>query len=331
MNKNCKIFYVGILLFVVVILCITAISFLLKDNNNFSSFIGSILGAIISGIITFVVLFITIKQGNENQEKILNVQSALQAENNLVHVLEKQKDVITVSVNKLEKLLFTVQLLKVSDVEEISEERKNLINIFSDYRKAMNVIKLNTNIYVDTEKCDGCTDCDIKSYGELSKRKTKLCECFNKVEYNCNLMIQELQMAFDECIDVQSLLAQNNAYKKEMFSYEEIILNCKRNCEINSNDSEISEKLKQYEAEHAKLEERVRAINEQVQSALKDIGEKNKNARNKANSIQMCDRNELYNAIMKYFDVYSFYIKENKNFIINNGTLSSNCKKYTFN
>ncbi len=331
MNKNCKIFYVGILLFVVVILCITAISFLLKDNNNFSSFIGSILGAIISGIITFVVLFITIKQGNENQEKILNVQSALQAENNLVHVLEKQKEVITVSVNKLEKLLFTVQLLKVSDVEEISEERKNLINIFSDYRKAMNVIKLNTNIYVDTEKCDGCTDCDIKSYGELSKRKTKLCECFNKVEYNCNLMIQELQMAFDECIDVQSLLAQNNAYKKEMFSYEEIILNCKRNCEINSNDSEISEKLKQYEAEHAKLEERVRAINEQVQSALKDIGEKNKNARNKANSIQMCDRNELYNAIMKYFDVYSFYIKENKNFIINNGTLSSNCKKYTFN
>ena len=324
MNKNCKIFYVGILLFVVVILCITAISFLLKDNNNFSSFIGSILGAIISGIITFVVLFITIKQGNENQEKILNVQSALQAENNLVHVLEKQKEVITVSVNKLEKLLFTVQLLKVSDVEEISEERKNLINIFSDYRKAMNVIKLNTNIYVDTEKCDGCTDCDIKSYGELSKRKTKLCECFNKVEYNCNLMIQELQMAFDECIDVQSLLAQNNAYKKEMFSYEEIILNCKRNCEINSNDSEISEKLKQYEAEHAKLEERVRAINEQVQSALKDIGEKNKNARNKANSIQMCDRNELYNAIMKYFDVYSFYIKENKNFIINSGTLSSN-------
>lgn len=330
-NKNCKIFFVGVLLFVTMLLCITAISFLLKNNNNFSSFIGSVLGALISGIITFVVLFITIKQGNENQEKVLNVQSALQAENNLIHVLEKQKEVITESVNKLDNLLFTVQILKVSGVEEISEERKNLINIFSDYLKAMNVIKLNTNIYVDTEKCDGCTDCDIKSYGELSKRKTKLCECFNKVEYNCNLMVQELQMALDECIDTQNLLTQSNAYKKEMFSYEEKIQKCKKNFEINPSDSGIAEKLKQYEAEYAKLEDRVRAINEQVQSALKDIGEKNKNARNKANNIQMCDRNELYNAIMKYFDVYSFYIKENKNFIINNGTLSSNCKKYTFN
>lgn len=329
MNKRGKIFFGGLLVFIIVILCIAGGSFFLKDNNNYSSIIGSVLGAIISGAITFVVLFITIKQGNENQEKVLNVQTALQAENNLLHLLEKQKEIIIESVNQLDNLLFTVQILKVSDVEELSEERKNLISIFSDYRKVMNAIKLNTDIYVDTSKCDGCTDCDIKSYGELSKRKTKLCECFNKVECNCNLMVQELQIALDECIDTKNLYIQRNAYQKEMDSCEEIIRNYKKYFTSNSDDNEVSEKLKQYETEYAKLEERLKAIDEQIQSALNDIGEKNKKARNEANNIQICDRNELYNAIMKYFDVYNFYIKENKNFIVNNGTLSNNiCKKY---
>ena len=326
MNKRRKTFFGGLLAFVIVILCITAISFFLKDNDNYSSIIGSVLGAIISGVITFIVLFITIKQGNENQEKALNVQSALQVENNLLHLLEKQKEVIIESVNKLDNLLFTVQILKVSDVEELSEERKNLISIFSDYRKAMNIIKLNTDIYVDTSKCDGCTDCNIKSYGELSKRKTKLCECFNKVEYNCNLMVHELQLALDECIDTKKLLAQSNLYQKQMLLCEE---NIQKYSTLNSNGNGMSEKLKQYEAEYVKLDGQLKAINEQIQSALKDIDEKNKKARSEANNIQMCDRNELYSAIMKYFDVYNFYIKENKSFIANNGTLSNNiCKKY---
>lgn len=332
MNKNSKIFWKGVLIFVVVIVCITIISFFLKDNSNYGSFIGSVLGAIISGGITFIVLFITIKQGNESQEKVLNVQSALQAENNLLHIFEKRKEVITETVNKLDRLLFTVQILKVSGVEEISEEQKNLVNIFSDYRKAMNSIKVNTDIYVDTSKCDGCTDCDIKSYGELSKRKTKLYECFNKIEYGCNLMMQELQAALDKCIDTKNLLAQSNLYQKDIFLYEEYIQNCKKCFMLNPNNNEMLDKLKQYEAECAKFKEQIKAINEQIQSLSKEIGEKNRNARNRANNIQMGDINELYNAIMKYFDIYTYYIKENKLFIINNGTLSNSiCKKYTLN
>lgn len=331
MNKKYRIFVGGLLAFIAVILCITAISFLLKDNDNYSGFIGSILGAIISGIITFVALFITIKQGNENQEKALNMQSALQVENNMLHLLEKRKEVITESVNRLDNLLFTVQILKVSGVEELLVERKNLINIFSDYREAMNVIKLNTDIYIDTSKCDGCADCDIKSYGELSKRKTKLCECFNKVEYNCNIMVQELQIALDKCIDTQNLLTQRKSYQEGIILREEQIQNYKRNT-LNPNDNETIEKLKKYEAECAKLQDQIKAIDEQIQSAFIEIDEKNRKARSEASNIQMCDRSELNNAIMKYFDVYNFYIKENKKFIINNGTLSNNiCKKYALN
>lgn len=332
MNKKYRIFVGGLLAFAAVILCITAISFLLKDNDNYSGFIGSILGAIISGIITFIALFITIKQGNENQEKALNMQSALQVENNMLHLLEKRKDVITESVNRLDNLLFTVQILKVSGIEELLAERKNLINIFSDYREAMNVIKLNTDIYIDTSKCDGCADCDIKSYGELSKRKTKLCECFNKVEYNCNIMVQELQIALDKCIDTQNLLTQRKSYQEGMILRKEQIQNYKRYNTINPNDNETIEELKKYEAECVKLQDQIDAIDEQIQSAFIEIDEKNRKARGKANNIQMCDRSELYNAIMRYFDVYNYYIKENKKFIINNGTLSNNiCKKYALN
>lgn len=329
MNKKYKIFVSGLFAFIIVILCITVISFLLKDNDNYSSFIGSVMGAIISGFITFVALFITIKQGNENQEKALHMQSALQVENNMLHLLENQKEIITESINRLDNLLFTVQILKVSGVEELLVERKNLIDIFSDYREAMNVIKLNTDIYIDTSKCDGCADCDIKSYGELSKRKTKLCECFNKVEYNCNLMVQELQTALDKCIDTQNLLTQRSSYRESMILREEQIQNYKRYSTINSNDNETIEKLKQYEAECAKIQDQIKTIDEQIQSAFIEIDEKNRKARSKANNIQMCDRSELYNAVMRYFDVYNFYIKENKKFIMNNGTLSNNiCKKY---
>lgn len=327
MNKNNKIFIAGLLGFIIIILCITVVSFFLKDNANYAAFIGSILGTIISGIITFAVLFITIKQGNENQEKVLNVQSALQVEDNSLHFMEEQKDSITESVNKLDDLLFIVQILKVSDVKEMSAERKNLIKIFSGFFKAMNVIKLNTNIYIDTSKCDGCTDCDIKSKGDLSKRKTKLFECIRKIEYNCNMMFQELKEALDKSIDVQNLVAEKRIKEQNLLSYENLIHNYSLR---NSNDDRTAEKIKQCEVECAKLQETIKSIDEKIQLVLRDIDEKNKKARSIANNIHMYDRNELQNAIMQYFDVYSFYVEEKKRFVLEHGILPiSTCKKYT--
>lgn len=330
MNNKYKILFSGLTGFIIVIICITITSIFLKDNANYGGFIGSVVGVIISSAITLVVLFITIKQGNENQKKALNTQSALQAENNLLHTLENHKKIIAESVNKLDDLLFRVQILKISGVEEISDERKNMIDIFSDYRKAMNTIRLNTDIYMDTSKCDGCTDCDIKSYGELSKRKTKLCECFSKIEYNCNMMMQDLQTALDEAIDTNNLSVQKNLYQQQLFSYEGQI-QILRKPFVNNDELE---KIKQYEEECAKLKEKIMTIDAQIQSALEDIGEKNKKARIQANNIQMNDRNELYNAMMKYFEIYSFYVKENKNFVMKNGTLADIdkvCKKYMIN
>ncbi|MEZ3425474.1 MAG: hypothetical protein K1W39_17530 [Lachnospiraceae bacterium] len=329
MNKKFKTLFVGTIIFVIVIVCVAFISFFLKDNNNFSSFIGSILGALISGVITFVGLYITIKQGNENQSKALNLQSALQVENNLLHFLEKQKKNITESVNKLDKLLFTVQLLKIANVKDIPKERKNLINIFSDYRQAMNSIRFATNIYIDTSKCDGCTDCCIKSYGELSKRKTKLSECFYKIELNCNVMMQALQIVLDKSIDIQQWIEQKTLYFNQKRLNEEGILKCRNSLSQNSNDIGIMEKIRQYETENIKLEEQIRVIDEQIQQAFNEIGEENKKARNEANNIHMRDRNELHNAIMQYFDIYNFYIEENKKFTLKNGILfNKKCKKY---
>ena len=311
MKKEHKIFCIGLASFFIVILCITVASFFLKNNANFAAFIGSVLGTIISGIITFVVLFITIKNGNENQGKALNVQSALQVENNLLHSLEKQKESITESVNKLDDLLFAVQILKMAGIEDISDERKNLIKIFSDYRKAMNMIKLNTDIYNDTSKCDGCTDCDIKSYGELSKRKTKLCECMNRIECNCNMMFQELQTTLDESIDAKNLVTQNGLNKQQLLVCENLIQNCKKDFERNQNDDKMAEQIRQYETEYVKLVEEIKLTDEKIQLLIQDIDEKNKKARSMANNIQICDRSELQKTIMFYFDIYGFYIKEN--------------------
>ena len=330
MNKKYKVFIGGLLGFIIVILCITVVSFFFKDNANYAAFIGSIFGAIIGGSISFVVMFITIIQGNENQKNASNVQSALQVENNLLHLMEKQKEFMTESVNRLDDLLFTVQILKVANAEGILDERKNLIKIFSDYRRAMNIIKFNTDIYIDTSKCDGCTDCDIKSYGELSKRKTKLCECINKIEYNCNMMVQELQIALDESIDTKNLIAQNGLNRQELRSYENLLQNCKGYSDHNQNNDKNGEEIKQYEAEYTKLKEKIKSIDEKIQLMIQDIGEKNKIARSMANNIQMCDRNELYKVIIQYFDIYSFYIKENKRFVLEHGMLPiKKCKKYT--
>lgn len=329
MNKKFKTLFGGIIIFVIVIVCVAVISFFLKGNSNFSSFIGGVLGALISGIITFVGLYITIIQGNENQSKALNLQSALQVDNNLLHFSENQKKTITESVNKLDNLLFTVQLLRIANVKDIPEERKNLINIFSDYRQAMNDIRFITNIYIDTSKCDGCTDCCIKSYGELSKRKTKLRECFYKIELNCNVMMQALQIALDKLIDVQQWIEQKTLYLNQKRLNEEGILQCRNSLSQNPNDIDITEKIRQYETENIKLEEQIRVIDKQIQQAFNEIGEENKKARNEANNIQVRDRNELHNAIMQYFDIYNFHIEENKKFTLKNGILfDKKCKKY---
>ena len=329
MKKERKIFASGLLIFLIVILCTTVISFLFRNNSNFVSFIGTLLGAVISGIITLVVLFITIKQGNENQETALRAQSALQVESNLLHSLEKRREVVAESVNKLDDLLFIVQILKIENPNAISEERKNLIKIISDYREAMNVIKLNTDIYVDTSKCDGCNDCAIKFYGELSRRKTKLCECFNKIDRNCNSMVEKLQVALDNSIDAKNLLAQKDACQKLLNSDEECIQKFKKYPAQDLSEKEIFEKIKQLETECVNLKEKIQAIDEQVQSALNVIGEKNKQAREEANNIQKYDKMELYNAVMMYFDAYSFYIEQNKEYVMKNGALfEKKCKKY---
>lgn len=328
--KKRKIFSCGLLIFVLVILCITVVSFLFRENNDFVGFFGNVLGAVISGIITFVVLFITIKQGNENQETALRLQSALQVESNLLHTLEKRREVVAESVNKLDDLLFMVQILKIENVDEISKERKDLIKIFSDYREAMNVIKLNTNIYVDTSKCDGCNDCAIKFYGELSRKKTKLCECFSKIDRNCNSMVQKLQEALDNSIDVKNLLVKQEEYQKKLVFYEGQIQRDKDYYAMNPADQNMFEKMKQSEKEYVKLQENIQTIDEQVQTALNVIGEKNKKAREEANYIQMNDKMELYNAIMLYFDAYSVYIDQNKEYVMKNGILfDKKCKKYT--
>lgn len=328
--KKRKIFSCGLLIFVLVIVCITVVSFLFRDNNDFVSFFGNVLGAVISGIITFVVLFITIKQGNENQETALRLQSALQVESNLLHTLEKRREVVAESVNKLDDLLFMVQILKIENVDEISKERKDLIKIFSDYREAMNVIKLNTDIYVDTSKCDGCNDCAIKFYGELSRRKTKLYECFNKIDRNCNSMVQKLQEALDNSIDAKNLLIKQEAYQKKLVFYEGQIQRDKDCYAMNPADQKLFEKMKQSEKEYVKLQENIQTIDEQVQTALNVIGEKNKKAREEANYIQMNDKMELYNAVMLYFDAYSVYIDQNKEYVMKNGILfDKKCKKYT--
>lgn len=337
MNYRFKTFLKYLLLFVIVFLIIITFSFLFKiliknNSDNLNNLFENILGDIISGVITFVVLFITIKHGDKNHKKALNLQSAIQVEANFSNILEKQKEVITESINQLDNLLFKIQNLKVNSVEEISEERKNLINIFFNFQKSMNVIKLNTNIYIDTTKCDGCTECKIKTYGELSKAKTKLRECFNKIEERCNIMFQELQIALNICLDTQNLINQNTEYKKTLSLHEQQIQNYKSLQKMYPNDTEIFEKIKPHELECLKLKDQIKTIDNQIQKLFNDIGTKNNDARNKANEIQTHDRMELNYAAMNYFYIYNLYIRENKIYILKNGTLTSNekCKKYNF-
>ena len=152
----------------------------------------------------------------------------------------------------------------------------------------------------------------------------------NKIEYNCNMMFQELQMALDESIDAKNMVAQNGLNKQQLLVYENLIQNCKEDYERNSNDDKMAEKIKQYETEHAKLEEEIKLTDGKIQLTTQDIGEKNKKARSMANNIQMCDRNELQKAIMFYFDIYVFYIKESKQFVLEHGTFQIKpCQKYT--
>ena len=99
---------------------------------------------------------------------------------------------------------------------------------------------------------------------------------------------------------------------------------------IHQNDDKIAEKIKQYEAEYAKLEEEIKLTDKKIQLIIQNIDEKNRKARSMANNIQICDRSELQKAIMFYFDIYGFYIKESKQFVQEQGMLPMKpCQKYT--
>lgn len=136
----------------------------------------------------------------------------------------------------------------------------------------------------------------FSSYNKLQPKEEVILVYSKQIKRRFNL----IQMALDESIDAKNMVTQNGVNMQQLLVYENLIQNCKKDLERNQNDDKIAEKIKQYEAKYAKLEEEIKLTDEKIQLIIQDIDEKNKKARSMANNIQLCDRNELHKAIMLY-------------------------------
>lgn len=302
-------------------------------TNDYISFFGGIVGAAISALIAIVALVITISSGNKNQKQALNIQSSLQVENNMTLKMEKARLAITEAYNQLEVLLLMVTHLKLSN-NDYSSERKGIIEIYATFRKAINTIRFNTEIYYDLSRCEGCTDCYVKSYGEFVKRAMELQKHFMKIDKECSYATNELKEAIDIAMDSYNLISQQGNIINGK-SKTEGLIRLTQNQLANANETDkstIEENISNLEKERQECDAKIDSLQKTLISNSEKIGAKNQKARELAQKISVENKVELDNSIYKYFESYKLYITESITYTSKNGRLFINvCKKYNFN
>lgn len=170
-------------------------------NETEAAYWGAIIGSALVGLIAIMSLIFTLLSNNKNRQETNKLQSSLKVEENFTHGLRKISKEITTAYNQLEIMLLIMRSLKVGE-GGYSLERNNLIEVYSKFRTAINGIRLNTQIYKNLSKCEGCTACHIKTYGELAKETMALQKCFIQIDKECTDAFNGLETVLSIAMDL---------------------------------------------------------------------------------------------------------------------------------
>ena len=326
MNKRNLIFSISTTILLFIIALLLGI-FTFKNGFNISemkasnlfSFLGGMLGTLVSIAGSFVVLLITIKKNNEHQVKLINEQNSIQVENNLQQRYNKERENFNNAYNSIEQLLITS---KTYMVDESSTTYINVIDrlnlVYTEYRKCINSVLITTNVYTLQEKCVGCTLCDIKSYGELSRVLKDIQSIIKEIEHSTSEINLKQNILFDiafknkQLVDNKELLVRKiSVYKKEQKEYPK-----------------TSKDFIDLEKEVSNMNQQLINTDNNICANLRSMKDENKNLFILINNLETMKLN-FFNKIKEYFEIVKFHISEQVQFVKNNGrTSSTKCRKY---
>lgn len=324
MNKKWFIIKIIITLILFIIaICLVVLTFnngfkMSESNaNNLFSFIGTLIGSIISLIGAFIVLYITMKKNNEQQVRLFNEQNSIQVENNLQQKYTKEREIFNETYNSIEQFLIISQTYKIDSNSSFVDTINRLNLAFTEYKKSMNLLLISTNVYSLKDKCINCSLCDVKSYGELSR----VLKDIQAIIMDYEDVILKIHLIQNEMFD----LAIRN---KERIDRKSILENIVNNNTVLLN---YSSEVKELTAKINKANQEIIDINISLQKDFDIINEKNSNISQMIGQLSKIQP-KFFNKIMEYFDVVTFYIKEQVCLVKKNGRkLSSKCKKYDLN
>jgi len=302
-------------------------------SSNEAAYWGALIGSILAGLIALISLFVTLQSNNKNQKETNKLQSSLRVEENLTQKLRKTSEQLASAFNQLEIMLLIMQYLKVEKEGDFYPERNSIIEAYSKFRTAINGIRMNTLIYQNLSRCEGCSDCNIKTYGELAKVTMALQKCVVQIDKECSNAFSGLETALSLAMDSSNLL-KTTSNRMELIASTKSIISTQKQLIQHAPETEkvdIQHEINENSKNILSYENELKDLNRTLENNTSMISNCNKNAREKANHISTELKRELDIAINDYLGCYSMYIKESVSYTAKNGRiLNQKCKKFNF-
>jgi len=287
-------------------------------------------GIILATTVPLVVLILTLRSNRKAQEKNSNIQNSLLAKGNINKEINRTRNSVTAAYNQMDEFLFITSTMKPrsGDIQRYIDKVERIYILF---RQSINGMRFNTEIYRRQGLCEGCTLCDIKLTGDLSKATSKLQEVIIGIDREVSGAFSYLQEALEGAATSYDLIKlQNNTaeldrhYNSQLDTLDEMRRRTYYNeSEINKLDDEaasVTARKTENEAEFKKVERDLATL-------MDKIGKLNAKGRDKINDVIIKSKPQLDTAISEYFDLYREYARQYSNFILLNGKPDIKCKK----
>jgi len=284
-----------------------------------------LIGIAFATLIPLLILIFTLKSNKKTQIKNNNIQIALTWQNSVSTEINKAHQSVTEAYNNIDKLLILCASLKPQG-RDMGKYIEQVNEIYILFRQSMNNVKYNTDIYTVSIMCEGCTLCDIKTYGDLAKATIRLQTVFISIDEEVCESINLLSVALDSASETIDIIERRSTTQNIVDNYRSMI-------SLSESKHYIDDKLKQdvlyYNAQMNKEISEIEKFDNIISSKMDVTKQKNEIARNKINDIYIKHKPQLDEAIFSYFAMYKRFAKQGVLYIQKNGRPNNMCKKIT--
>jgi hypothetical protein len=279
--------------------------------------------------IPIIILAITLRHNKKAQEKNNNMQNSLLAKEGIDKAIERTRNAVTSAYNQLEEFLFITSYMKPNK-NNVHLYKEKIEQIYVVFRKSINGLRFNTEIYRNRKYCEGCVLCDIRLTGDLVKATHKLQEIVVEIDREVSHAFNILVMNFEQAEDSINLVSNLSTLQELGRHHTAMLSNLEKMSKLTTNESELNKITLEFNSiSNQKLEneKEISTIEQSIAEQMKVIGKRSTEAYHKINDVRIRNKPQLDSAIFEYFDIYREYAKQYSSYIMENGKPSTKCKK----